>query len=591
MRLCPLCQVEPDAGGSRSTRFSGRAFHYGVCPKCGTGLVLDPREDYENLYDGAYYAGAGADPLVDYLAEMRDPRTIRNLEWQGLARMLGPLDRHLRILDFGGGLGGLVRFLDRAGWNAVGFEDEGFARQWMKAEGIPTVEDLEPAGYDVIFAVEVMEHLVDPLPVLRLLRASLRPGGRLIITTGNFAKARKPLREWSYASVPEVHVTLWTPDSWDRALRLAGFTPDHRDAALPPLVTQYKILKSAPAWAGPLARVPALWKPVAAVVDRLFGVSGFAIGTAVGRSVGDGPDDGRQTFFDRLRTPPGLGVLPPFDEGWAVRGEPSRPYLGYVDFTGESWSDDLEEIHEESSRDHFMDVLTRDSLLDSVALSVPPTGVVADLGCSTGYLLEDLARAHPKAQLVGVDVIGAGLRKAHLETPTAALLLADVCDLPIGDSCVNAVVSANLLEHVADDLQALKEIRRILVPGGYAAIVVPFGPKLFDYYDRFLGHERRYAKDELVTKAASAGLEIVRVTHLGQLLYPPFWLVKKRNRLQRDKLRGDELRAQVERDIGATTDSRLGAMACDIEKWLDAKGVRFPFGIREMVVVRRPARG
>lgn len=81
-------------------------------------------------------------------------------------------------------------------------------------------------------------------------------------------------------------------------------------------------------------------------------------------------------------------------------------------------------------------------------------------------------------QLVGVDVVGAGLRKAHTHCPRAALLLADVCDLPVGDNSVDAAVSANMLEHVSDDEQALREIHRILRPGGLAACVVPFGKNL-----------------------------------------------------------------------------------------------------------------
>ena len=48
-----------------------------------------------------------------------------------------------------------------------------------------------------------------------------------------------------------------------------------------------------------------------------------------------------------------------------------------------------------------------------------PARTVADLGCSTGFLLEDLRDAHPDAVLIGVDMIAAGLRKAHDAVPEA----------------------------------------------------------------------------------------------------------------------------------------------------------------------------
>jgi SAM-dependent methyltransferase len=281
-----------------------------------------------------------------------------------------------------------------------------------------------------------------------------------------------------------------------------------------------------------------------------------------------------------------------FQRGWRPSTGTVEPYLTYVDFTGTQWSEELEELHEESSRDHFLDVLTRRLLLDAIRAAVPSVGgVVADLGCSTGYLLEDLQLAHPQAQLVGVDVVGAGLRKAHQGVPEAALLLADVCDLPFGSESVQAVVSANMLEHVARDVTALGEIYRVLAPGGGAALVVPYGRRLYDYYDRFLGHERRYGTGELADKASQVGFEVVGVDHLGQLLSPAFYAVKKRNRMLRGRLRDEALRAQVQRDIAATSNSALGAALCALERRLVGLGMALPFGIRELLVLRKPVAG
>jgi SAM-dependent methyltransferase len=283
------------------------------------------------------------------------------------------------------------------------------------------------------------------------------------------------------------------------------------------------------------------------------------------------------------KPPPGHDQLPAFDGGWLVDGQ-RMSHLTYAGTSGVNWSDELEQLHEEASRDHFMDVWTRDAILDAVAPVVAPA-TIADLGCSTGYLLEDLRARYPDAELIGVDLVAAGLRKANELVPTAYLMQADVCDLPLADASVDMVTSANLLEHVPDDTRALAEVARILKPGGRAAIVVPAGPGTYDYYDRYLGHERRYGRGELARKARSAGLEVVEDRFLASLLFPAFWLVKQRNRRRFADLEGDALRERVAADIGRTQASRVGAGVSGLERRL---GLRLPFGIRNIVAARRP---
>jgi hypothetical protein len=128
----------------------------------------------------------------------------------------------------------------------------------------------------------------------------------------------------------------------------------------------------------------------------------------------------------------------------------------------------------------------------------------------------------------------------------------------------------------------------VLRPGGRAAIIVPAGPGTYDYYDRFLGHERRYGRRELADKCHAAGLEPISDRFIAALIYPAFWLVKQRNRARHRELQGDALRARVSSDITRTNASRVGVLIWRLEEWLAAAGVRLPFGIRSFVVARRP---
>jgi SAM-dependent methyltransferase len=289
---------------------------------------------------------------------------------------------------------------------------------------------------------------------------------------------------------------------------------------------------------------------------------------------------------DALAVAPGAGP-PPFDGGWVAKDGAKEAYLSYAEVDAfVNWSAELEALNEETSRSHFMDVWTRDAILERLG-ELSENATVLDLGCSTGYLLEDLRRKLPWATLYGVDLVGAGLEEAHTLMPDARLLRADVCELPLSDGSIDAICSANLLEHVPDDCRALAEAARVLRPGGWAAIVVPAGPGTYDYYDRLLGHERRYARRELADKAPQAGFEVLEDAYLGSLIYPAFWLVKQRNRRKFGRLEGSDLERRVAADIAGTRDSRLGHWTADIEHRLLARGVRLPFGIRNVVSLRR----
>ncbi len=289
---------------------------------------------------------------------------------------------------------------------------------------------------------------------------------------------------------------------------------------------------------------------------------------------------------DLIKAPPGSDRLPRYEGGWILPDGSSAPFLSYVEAgLAVNWSDDLELFHEDSGREHFLEVWTRDAIVARVGtLTGGPT--IVDVGASTGYLLENLAASFPSATLIGVDLVPSGLRKAHETLPAARLLRADARNLPLASASVDALVSANVLEHIADDRGALAEFARILKPGARAVLVVPAGPGTFDYYDRFLGHERRYARHELASRGREVGLEVLEDTYIAGLVYPAFWMVKRYNRIRYGRLEGTALAQRVAHDIARTGDSAVAPQLRRLEERLRSIGIRLPFGIRSLVVLR-----
>jgi len=285
---CKICATPVMQIGVRRGAFKDRLFKIFRCNTCGFIFVGNPWLDYKQIYSEAYYKGRGADRFVDYLFELRHPnRTIRQYEWRGIVQVVRsciPLGSETHWLDFGCGNGGLVRYCrEHLPCSVWGYE-QGWIRDQAVNLGIPIMaeEVLNSAAgtFDVVTAIEVIEHIADPVGELQRIRSLLKPGGLLFITTGNAAPHRDRLFEWGYF-LPEVHISLFEPGTLARALKESGFRAEFRgySSGFDDII-RFKALKSLGVHTTSLAEKVLPWKLLSRAADRKSQVTAHPVGWA-----------------------------------------------------------------------------------------------------------------------------------------------------------------------------------------------------------------------------------------------------------------------------------------------------------------------
>ncbi|HUR29239.1 MAG TPA: methyltransferase domain-containing protein [Planctomycetota bacterium] len=139
---------------------------------------------------------------------------------------------------------------------------------------------------------------------------------------------------------------------------------------------------------------------------------------------------------------------------------------------------------------------------------------VLDLGCGPGGFLPGLAQLGRKVIAADSDFESLAALAGHPRVQTVAE------KLPFVAESFDLVCAFDVVEHLDDDVRALREVHRVLKPRGLVALSVPAYPWLYSNNDRIVMHRRRYTRKRLGAALEESGFEILRNTHTNVLLAP-----------------------------------------------------------------------
>jgi ubiquinone/menaquinone biosynthesis C-methylase UbiE len=157
---------------------------------------------------------------------------------------------------------------------------------------------------------------------------------------------------------------------------------------------------------------------------------------------------------------------------------------------------------------------------ENVAKEAPPGASVLDFGAGFGVLTRAVAPLIGKPDCVEPDA-----------TQRAALsgdgfrCFNDIA--AVRDESYGYVYSSNVLEHIQDDLAALRELRRVLLPGGRLMLYVPAFQQLYTAMDEAVGHYRRYDTATISDRLKRAGFRVDRTRYADFFGYGVTLLYKR----------------------------------------------------------------
>ncbi len=208
---------------------------------------------------------------------------------------------------------------------------------------------------------------------------------------------------------------------------------------------------------------------------------------------------------------------------------------------------------------------------------------ILDAGCGSGRNMVELARF---GTVTGLELADASVAKAR-SRQVGEVVQGNLEQMPFDDGSFDLAVSFDVIEHLDNDRAALRELRRVVRPGGPLVVTVPAYQSLWSEHDVVNHHRRRYTRTTLEIAARSAGWQTDATTHFNGLLLPA---AVAHRALLRLRARGghapDAETAVSDLERTPAVLNRLLELPLRLESRLIAAGRRIPAGLSLLAVFR-----
>lgn len=235
---CDLCgRTDEEHILTKRGTLTGYPFRIVRCRTCGL-IYSNPRlneNEISSLYDEEYYDGKGFDPNVGHLSDYEKKSDIeKGFRPEETVRIINEISPPpVSFLDFGCGIGDLMRQATKYGYNAEGFEVSHFAADFAISNGFKVytnLAELPNEKYDIVTAIEVLEHCSSPMKALDAIYSCLKPGGYFYYSTANFDGFH---RRWHLGNMdkalegyilPEGHIHFFSSSVMKSYFKKIGFS-------------------------------------------------------------------------------------------------------------------------------------------------------------------------------------------------------------------------------------------------------------------------------------------------------------------------------------------------------------------------------